>query len=109
VLLLNTVLTVRCGSAHSHRKKGWEDFTDAVIRAVAARPDPIAFLLWGRAAQKKRSLIDERHVVIESSHPSPLSATRGTTPFVGSKPFSSANVRLQALSREPIDWPLTGR
>jgi uracil-DNA glycosylase len=106
VLLLNTVMTVRQGCANSHRRMGWEDFTDAIIRVVAARPDPIAFLLWGRPAQQKRSLIDERHVVIESGHPSPLSATRGATPFRGSKPFSNANARLAELVLQPIDWSL---
>lgn len=107
VLLLNTVLTVRHGSAHSHRAKGWEHFTDAIIRAVAARPKPIAFLLWGRPAQRKRPLIGDRHVVIESNHPSPLSATRGAKPFCRSRPFSKANTGLVALGRDPIDWSLT--
>jgi uracil-DNA glycosylase len=108
VLLLNTVLTVRCGSANSHHKMGWEDFTDAIIRTVAARPDPIAFLLWGRAAQKKRRLLEERHVVIESNHPSGLSARRGPTPFIGSKPFSTANARIRPIRQVLIDWRLTG-
>jgi uracil-DNA glycosylase len=107
VLLLNTVLTVRRGSAHSHREMGWEDFTDAIIRAVAARPDPIAFLLWGRAAQTKRSLIGERHVVIKSNHPSGLSARRGATPFIKSRSFSRANDDLEALGGAAIDWSLT--
>jgi uracil-DNA glycosylase len=107
VLLLNTVLTVRRKSANSHHGMGWEDFTDAIIRAVASRPDPIAFLLWGRAAQKKRPGIAERHVVIESSHPSGLSANRGATPFIGSKPFSRASRHLEALDGAAIDWRLT--
>ena len=107
VLLLNTTLTVRRGSANSHKRLGWRPFTDAIIRAVAARPDPIVFLLWGRFAQQKRSLIDERHVVIESSHPSGLSARRGATPFIGSRPFSKANARLDE-AQGPIDWRLAG-
>jgi uracil-DNA glycosylase len=108
VLLLNTVLTVRRGSANSHRWIGWAPFSDAIVRAVAARPDPIAFLLWGRPAQRKRPLVAERHIVIESSHPSPLSATRGPTPFRGSKPFSTANARLIQRGRPPIDWGVAG-
>jgi uracil-DNA glycosylase len=107
VLLLNAAMTVRRGSANSHRAMGWEPFTDAIIRAVAARPDPIAFLLWGPPAQKKRPLIDERHIVIESNHPSPLSATRGATPFIGSRPFNDCNSLFEALGRDPIDWSLT--
>ena len=108
VLLLNTTLTVRRGSANSHKQLGWRPFTDAIIRAVAARPDAIVFFLWGRFAQQKRSLIDQRHIVIESNHPSPLSANRLPRRFVGSKPFSRANSRLDALGEDPIDWRLTG-
>ncbi len=107
VLLLNTTLTVRRGSANSHDRLGWRPFTDAIIRAVAARPDPIVFLLWGRFAQQKRSLIDQRHIVIESNHPAPRSASRLPTPFVGSKPFSRANARLKSLGQGRIDWSLT--
>lgn len=107
VLLLNTVLTVRRGDANSHKGMGWEDFTDAVISAVAARPDPVVFMLWGRHAQRKRSLIDQRHVVVESTHPSSLSARRGPTAFVGSHPFRTANAKLAALGQSPIDWRLT--
>jgi uracil-DNA glycosylase len=106
VLLLNTVLTVRRGEANSHRDMGWEPFTDAIISAVAARPAPVVFMLWGWPARRRRSLIDARHVIVESNHPSPLSATRGPTPFVGSHPFSTANARLAALGRSPIDWAL---
>lgn len=80
---------------------------DAIIRAVADRPEPVAFLLWGRSAQQRRPLIDGRHVVLESNHPSPLSATRGPTPFCGSKPFSTANARLKAVARDAVDWSLT--
>lgn len=109
VLLLNTVLTVRRGEANSHRHRGWEDFTDAIISAVAARPDPIAFLLWGRPAQRKRQLIDAHHPLVESNHPSPLSASRGPTPFTGSRPFTTANAKLASLRWPPIDWALTAR
>ena len=102
VLLLNTTLTVRAQAAASHQGKGWETFTDAVIRAVAAKPERVVFLLWGAAARKKRSLIDTtRHAVIESAHPSPLSAHNG---FFGSRPFSRANAALREAGREPVDW-----
>lgn len=102
VLLLNTVLTVRAHAAGSHRRKGWEPFTDAVIRAVNARQAPAVFVLWGLPAQAKRALVDqERHVVVASAHPSPLSARRG---FFGSAPFSQINAALQAWGHAPIDW-----
>lgn len=101
VLLLNTVLTVREGSAASHRKKGWEPFTDEVIRKLSAREKPIVFILWGRHAQEKAALIDRRHAIIESVHPSPLSASRG---FFGSRPFSQANAYLEKWGEKPIDW-----
>ncbi len=107
VLLLNAVMTVRQGKANSHRDKGWEPFTDAIIRLVAAKQAPVVFLLWGRTAQRKVDLIDRRHVVIQASHPSPLSATRGQTPFRTSRPFSTANARLAVLGVPPIDWSLT--
>ena len=107
VLLLNAVLTVNQGRANSHRGKGWEPFTDAIVRAVAASERPVAFLLWGRAAQRKACLINDRHIVIQASHPSPLSATRGQVPFRTSSPFSTANDRLAALGQPPIDWSLT--
>lgn len=104
VLLLNTVLTVRTGKAHSHRDKGWEVLTDEVIRALSERDKPMVFLLWGGAAQKKRAMIDEeKHIVITSPHPSPLSAHRG---FFGSKPFSKTNEALKRLGEEPINWQL---
>lgn len=106
VLLLNTVMTVRRDEANSHRGRGWEPFTDAVIRAVSARSEPVAFLLWGAPAQAKRDLIDERHVVLMSNHPSPLSATRPPSPFRGSRPFSTVNARLVGLGQPPIDWSL---
>lgn len=104
VLLLNTVLTVRDGKAHSHRNKGWETFTDQIIRLISDREKPAVFLLWGRPAQSKKALIDtSRHVIIESPHPSPLSASRG---FFGSRPFSKANEALSSLGESPINWCL---
>ncbi|MEO7430257.1 MAG: uracil-DNA glycosylase [Acidimicrobiales bacterium] len=107
VLLLNTTLTVRASQAASHQGKGWETFTDEVIRAVAAKPEPVVFLLWGAAARKKRALIDgSRHAIIESAHPSPLSAHNG---FFGSRPFSCANEALVAAGREPVDWRIPPR
>ena len=104
VLLLNTTLTVRGGSAASHRGRGWETFTDEVIRAVAAKPERVVFVLWGAAARRKRALVDQsRHVALESAHPSPLSASNG---FFGSRPFSRANAALVEAGREPVDWRL---
>jgi uracil-DNA glycosylase len=104
VLLLNTSLTVRAHQAGSHRGKGWEQFTDEVIRTVNAKPDRVVFILWGSSARAKKALIDrERHAVIESPHPSPLSAHRG---FFGSRPFSRANEALVAAGREPVDWSI---
>ena len=102
VLLLNAVLTVRGGEANSHKNKGWEKFTDAVISAVASRPDPAVFVLWGAYAQKKARLIDaERHVVVQGVHPSPLSAKGG---FFGSRPFTQINEAVAAQGHEAIDW-----
>jgi uracil-DNA glycosylase len=120
VLLLNTVLTVRGGEPGSHRGRGWERFTDAVLRAVLAQDRPVVFLLWGAPAQNKLPLIAEaekeskggapagragtsRRVVLTSAHPSPLSAHRG---FFGSRPFSATNAALQRLGTEPIDWSI---
>ncbi|MGA5169599.1 MULTISPECIES: uracil-DNA glycosylase [Streptomyces] len=101
VLLLNAVLTVRAGEANSHKGKGWEKFTDAVIRAVDARPDPAVFVLWGNYAQKKLPLIDEtRHVVVKGAHPSPLSAKK----FFGSRPFTQIDKAVADQGHEPIDW-----
>lgn len=106
VLLLNTTLTVRAGQAASHQGHGWERFTDEVIRAVAAKPDRVVFVLWGAAARRKRALIDtDRHSVIESAHPSPLSAANG---FFGSRPFSRTNAALEEAGRTPIDWRVDG-
>lgn len=104
VLLLNATLTVRARQAASHQKKGWETFTDAVIRAVNDKPERVVFILWGSSARQKKALVDtSRHVVIESPHPSPLSAHRG---FFGSRPFSRTNAALVAAGREPVDWSL---
>ena len=104
VLMLNTVLTVRAQQANSHRKQGWETFTDAVIRCVNDSKATVAFVLWGSPARKKKKLIDvDRHVVIESAHPSPLSAHRG---FLGSRPFSKINEALERAGRGQIDWTI---
>ena len=104
VLLLNATLTVRAGQAGSHQGKGWETFTDEVIAAVSAKPEHVVFMLWGGYARKKRTLIDAgRHTIIESPHPSPLSAHSG---FFGSRPFSRANEALVAHGQQPIDWTL---
>ncbi|MSP14361.1 MAG: uracil-DNA glycosylase [Chloroflexi bacterium] len=104
VLLLNTVLTVRAHAPNSHKNKGWEKFTDQIIREVSGKDSPVVFLLWGGFAQKKKELIDTaRHVIIESAHPSPLSARRG---FFGSRPFSRANTALRAAGKAEIDWQI---
>ncbi len=104
VLLLNSVLTVERSLAASHQGKGWEKFTDAVIRAVNDQERPVVFLLWGAYAQKKAAFVDQkRHLVIRSAHPSPLSAHAG---FLGSKPFSKTNAFLVSKGFEPIDWAL---
>lgn len=104
VLLLNTVLTVRQGEANSHRQKGWEKFTDAIITSLNQHSTPIVYLLFGRSAMNKRALIDEsKHFVISTPHPSPLSAYRG---FFGSHPFSRANMLLADTKSVPIQWQL---
>jgi uracil-DNA glycosylase len=104
VLLLNTTLTVRAGQAASHQGKGWEIFTDQVIQVVNDKTDPVVFILWGASARRKRALIaTSRHAIIESAHPSPLSAHNG---FFGSKPFSRTNEALIARGRAPVDWRL---
>ncbi len=104
VLLLNSVLTVQRAMAASHQGKGWERFTDAIIRAINEQEHPVVFILWGSYAQKKAAFVDRsRHLVIRSPHPSPLSAHNG---FFGSKPFSKANDFLVANGREPIEWAL---
>ena len=102
VLMLNTVLTVRSGEAQSHQKRGWEKFTDAVIKQVSDKANASVFVLWGGSAQKKVPLIDDkRHHIICGVHPSPLSASRG---FIGSRPFSGINEALKSLGREPMAW-----
>ena len=102
VLLLNASLTVRAGQAASHAGKGWELFTDAALRALAAGKEHVVFILWGAFAQKKGAFItQERHCLIKSAHPSPLSAYRG---FIGSKPFSKTNEALRAWGYDEIDW-----
>jgi uracil-DNA glycosylase len=102
VLLLNAVLTVRAGEANSHKGRGWERLTDAIISAVSARETPAVFILWGAPAQKKAALVDEaRHTVLRAAHPSPLSARNG---FFGSRPFSQTNAALEAAGQPPIDW-----
>jgi uracil-DNA glycosylase len=104
VLLLNAVLTVRAHNAGSHRNRGWETFTDQIIRVVNAKEERVVFLLWGAFAQKKKPLIDtERHAIIESPHPSPLSAHRG---FFGSRPFSRTNSALTDAGRDAVDWAI---
>ncbi|MDF7777856.1 uracil-DNA glycosylase [Sphingomonas sp. AOB5] len=104
VLLLNSVLTVQMGNAASHQGRGWEKFTDAVIRQVNASPNPTVFLLWGSHAQKKAAFVDtSRHLVLKSPHPSPLSAHAG---FFGNHHFSRANAFLESHGRTPIDWEL---
>jgi uracil-DNA glycosylase len=102
VLLLNSVLTVRAGVAGSHRSRGWEEFTDAIIHHLSTELDHLIFILWGRDADKKSTHIDEgKHLVIRDPHPSPLSAHRG---FFGSKPFSRTNTYLTIHGKENINW-----
>ncbi|UKS29091.1 uracil-DNA glycosylase [Paenibacillus sp. HWE-109] len=104
VLLLNTVLTVREDTPNSHKGKGWEMFTDNIIRTLSDREQPVIFVLWGSHAQAKERLIDTtKHYIIKSVHPSPLSSYRG---FFGSKPFSKVNAYLIEQNREEIDWQL---
>ena len=107
VLLLNTVLTVRAHQANSHRGIGWEEFTDAAIRILNEQDRPIVFILWGRPAQMKKSMLtNSRHLILEAPHPSPLSAYRG---FFGSRPFSRANKFLKANGIEPVDWQIENK
>jgi uracil-DNA glycosylase len=104
VLLLNTVLTVRQGLAHSHKTLGWEGFTDSVIKRISDELTGVIFLLWGAPAQKKQALIDEdKHHILKAPHPSPLSAHRG---FFGCGHFSMTNHILEKQSKQPIDWSL---
>ncbi|MFK5893676.1 MAG: uracil-DNA glycosylase, partial [Pseudomonadota bacterium] len=104
VLLLNSVLTVASGQPNSHQGKGWELFTDAIIKLLSQSEQPIIFVLWGAYAQKKGSIIDaDKHTIIKSPHPSPLSAYRG---FFGSKPFSKINQFLEKNQLMPINWKI---
>ncbi len=104
ILLLNTVLTVRAHQANSHQGRGWEQFTDAVIRAVNEVDHPVVFLLWGKPAQNKKAMLNNpKHLILEAPHPSPLSAYRG---FFGCKHFSKANEYLKNNGLEPIDWQI---
>jgi uracil-DNA glycosylase len=104
VLMLNTVLTVRAHMANSHRGKGWENFTDAAIRALNKQDRPIVFILWGSPAQAKAKMLDNpKHLILKAPHPSPLSSYRG---FFGSKPFSKTNAFLSENGLPPIDWQI---
>lgn len=104
VMLLNTVLTVRAHAANSHRGIGWEEFTDAAIRILNEQDRPMVFILWGRPAQMKQSMLtNPRHLILQAPHPSPLSAYRG---FFGSKPFSKTNAFLTEQGLAPIDWQI---
>lgn len=104
VLLLNTVLTVQAHRANSHRDKGWEIFTDKIISLLNQREKPVAFILWGSPARRKKAMItNPHHFIVESPHPSPLSAYRG---FFGSRPFSKVNKFLESVGEEPINWQL---
>lgn len=104
VLLLNTVLTVRAHRANSHQGKGWEQFTDAIIRAVNNQDRPIVYMLWGRPAQSKMNMLNNpKHLILQAPHPSPLSAFRG---FFGCKHFSTANQFLLEQGVEPVDWQI---
>lgn len=107
VLLLNTVLTVRAHQAFSHRGIGWEEFTDATIRAIEEKEEPVVYILWGSPAQKKRSMIrQKRRLILTAPHPSPLSAYRG---FFGSRPFSKCNAYLEKEGLSPIDWRISDK
>ena len=102
--MLNTVLTVQAHAANSHRGIGWEEFTDAAIKILNEQDRPMVFILWGRPAQMKKSMLDNpKHLILEAPHPSPLSASRG---FFGSKPFSKTNAFLEANGLTPIDWQI---
>ena len=104
VLLLNTVLTVREKEPNSHKKKGWENFTDSAIKLINNQDRPIVFILWGRQARDKRSfLTNDKHLIIESAHPSPLSSFQG---FFGSRPFSKTNDFLMNHGITPIEWQI---
>ncbi|MDB5030292.1 uracil-DNA glycosylase [Mucilaginibacter sp.] len=105
VLLLNATLTVQAAEAGSHQKKGWEKFTDTVIKTISDKKEGVVFILWGNYAQSKSVLIDEsKHLIIKSTHPSPLAVSRGG--FFGSKPFSKTNAYLEKQGKKPIDWQI---
>lgn len=107
VMLLNTVLTVRAHQANSHRGIGWETFTDAAIRILDQKDQPMVFILWGKPAQNKMPMLkNPKHLILTAPHPSPLSAYRG---FFGSKPFSQTNAYLEAHGLQPIDWQIENR
>ncbi|MHC5612498.1 MAG: uracil-DNA glycosylase [Nostoc sp.] len=104
ILMLNTVLSVRAGMANSHKNKGWETFIDVVISKISQKPAPVIFVLWGKDAQKKLKLIDtNKNIIIQSAHPSPLSAHNG---FFGSKPFSAINSALISYGQSEINWQI---
>jgi len=104
VLLLNSVLTVEMGRAASHRDKGWDRFTDAIVAQINSRPGPVVFMLWGSYAQKKAAFVDSsKHLVLKAPHPSPLSAHSG---FFGCRHFSKANAFLESKGLQPVDWAL---
>lgn len=103
VLLLNAVLTVRAGAPNSHKGRGWETFTDAIIRKVGEKQTPVVFALWGKYAQKKTDLIEARHKIVTCAHPSPLSARHG---FFGCRPFSKINAALKRAGKPEIDWQI---
>ena len=103
-MLFRSVLTVRAHAANSHRGIGWEEFTDAAIRALNEQDRPIVFILWGRPAQTKKAMLNNpKHLILEAPHPSPLSAHRG---FFGSRPFSKTNAFLESNGLAPIDWQI---
>lgn len=107
VLLLNATLTVRANLAGSHQKKGWEEFTDAVIKIISEKKENIVFLLWGRYAQEKGKIVDtKKHFILKAAHPSPLSAYNG---FFGSKHFSKSNEYLKSIGKAPINWDITNK
>ncbi len=104
VLLLNTVLTVRRGEANSHKDKGWEEFTDRIIKIINEKQDPVVFMLWGSNAQAKTKLLNNpNHLVLKTTHPSPLSAYRG---FLGCRHFSKANAFLEKNNIKPVNWQI---
>ena len=107
VFCMNAVNTVRQGEANSHAKRGWEEFTDTVVRLLNREKTGLVFLLWGKPAQLKGERVDGRkHLVLKSSHPSPLGATKTDKPFIGSKCFSRCNEYLVSQGMEPIDWEI---